>query len=127
MSKAQIVFEKLAFIAPFTIKDKKELQSVKGYAKEVGNMMTGLMVGSIPGIALAIAKKPLISVPVQPLGASVGAYLSLRKSERKAGVKPSGIGKLLARNLGALAFFGLPGDYFVSRKVQKYEDLPRNK
>jgi len=138
----EYVLEKLAFIVvnPFTVKDKKELQSVKGYAKEKGNAFTSFLTGgALSGAAAGLLtgaltkdpKKAQIAAGVAAgLGAITSDIRSTRATERKAGVKPMGVGKYLGRGVAstlAQAAIPIPGvnlvsDYLVSRKLQKYED-----
>jgi len=123
----EYVLEKLAFIAvtPFNVTNKKELESKKGYLKEVGNRVAGSIGGSLTGATIAgllgaaiaagvIKIKPntadffnvkdiaaLAALTAAPIGSIAGDYKSLRKTEREAGVDPSTFGKYLARGLGS--------------------------
>ena len=143
--------EKLSYVAftPFGPKDKKELDSGKGYLKEFGNRLVSSSVGAMAGYAsgaaaglgaLLLARKGLkgrdlsiIMAKNAPQAAAlaggvVGAYTgaitsdirSIRKTERGAGVKPMGAGKHLGRTLGS-SLLGPLGDYGVSRHLQIYE------
>lgn len=142
----EYVLEKLAFFAvtPFDVANQQELESGKGYFKEMGNRLaggvTGAMVGGAPlgllGGALQAnrpgggAGKATIAAAI--LAALAGAYTgdvrSLRQTEREAGVKPTGVGKYLGRAVGSTVgsavvpgVGGLLGDYLVSRQIQKYQ------
>lgn len=150
MDKAQVVFNKLAFIAvtPFKVKDEKELKSGKGFAKETGNQMasgfTGALAGGVVGAALgAAAGIPGGGTEGALAGAGIGASLlggvggvvssirGVRKTEREAGVQPMGVNKFLGRTLGRVVSAPVPvvgslaGDFVVSRHLQDYEPLKR--
>ena len=136
MDKAEAVFNKLSFVTPMKIKSKKELASPKGYVKERVNMMTGGIMGALPGAAAAVVAHTKKRLPMRAaggalavLGGTVGAISSLRKGEKSVGVKPTGVGKYIGRATGAtVGDMVLPGiggplaDYAVSRKLYKYKD-----
>ena len=108
-------------VTPFDVKSKKELSSIEGWTKERTNMFTGQVVGGLIGGLLAAGTSGLIGdripsdlfkkLPVKSktlflalagalAGGGVGGIRSLRKTEREAGVKPTGVGKYLGRVSG---------------------------
>lgn len=121
----EYVLEKLAFtgVTPFSVANKKELESPKGFLKEQGNRIAGSVGGGVAGgtlgalLGLAIMSgvlkmkphlKPnlpvamgaLLGLPGFTVGGVMGDYKSLRKTEGEAGVVPSTFGKYMLRNLG---------------------------
>lgn len=146
MDKATLIFNKLAFITvtPFKVKDKEELKSVRGYAKEIGNAavsslaggltgaLAGGLLGTIGGIVTKDPKMALIGLGIATgIGGGAGGFVSsirgVRKTEQEAGVKPMSSGKFLGRLAGGLLASPVPivgslaGDYFVSRHLQEYK------
>ena len=111
-------------VTPWDVKSPEELDSVEGYAKERGNMLVGQGVGALTGGAIGaavgetglgkkinpkfVAKLPNKSntLFLALLGALSGGWLggvrSLRKTEREAGVEPTGPGKYFGRTAGTL-------------------------
>ena len=149
MDKAEQVFTKYAFFAltPFDVKNKQELESGKGFAKEYANRFTGGLAGATVGAFGGAFLGSLGGVNGANIGAKAGAILgavtgdvrSLRKTEREAHVQPTDLGKYIARSIpGGIAGRFVPsakfvlapfGDYMVSRRAFKYEDaaaLPTN-
>lgn len=137
-------------VTPWDVKSPEELDSIEGYARERGNMIAGQLTGGLTGGALgAAAGEAGLGKKVNPkfvaklpnksntlflalLGALGGAWTggvrSLRKTEREAGVEPTGPGKYFARVGGTAAgsvtvpIWGAPmGDYAVSRHLQDYK------
>lgn len=151
MDKAQVVFNKLAFIAvtPFKVKDEKELKSGKGFTKETGNQMasgfTGALAGGVVGAVLgaaagagggggtegALAGAGIGASLLGGVGGVVSSIRGVRKTEREAGVQPMGVNKFLGRTLGRVVSAPVPvvgslaGDFVVSRHLQDYEPLKR--
>jgi len=139
-TKAQTTFEKVAFIAvtPWKVKDNRELKTGKGWLKEYGNRFTSQLLGAAPGVAVATAgaftrgkaRLPLIAggAALGFTGAVTSDIRAIRKTERGAGVQPTGTGKYLGRHFGSVGAgmlipaVGSPlGDYYVSRKLQTYK------
>ena len=127
--------KKLGFMAvtPFKVKNKKELKSPKGFAKETANATIGYLAGGLAGgvipAGLYLAAKRVSPMRMRAgftgneahfinsgkafgmamigggLGGVTGGVRSLRKTEREAGVKPSGLGKFLIRGGSSAAGF----------------------
>lgn len=103
-------------VTPFTNKSKKELDSPKGYAKEVGNAATGALFGATTGgvvgagVGLVAGNVPgaLVGAGAGALfGGISGAVKSIRSGEEEAGAKKSGDGKFFGRAATTIGTAGL--------------------
>jgi hypothetical protein len=139
-NKAEIIFEKLSFIAftPLTVKNKEELRSINGYLKEKLNEVVSVAAGAgtgglVGGTLGMLTRKPELIAPSIVAGSAIGGITSgirgVRKTEREAGVKPTGVGKFLGRTAGRIVTAPVGGvgsylgDYVVSRHLQEYKNL----
>lgn len=149
MTKTEQIMQKLGFFAfsPLKVKDEKELKEPKGYAKEYINRNTGATAGMLVGMTggagigagLGSIGRTSNAAEIGVLtgmlaggitGGITGDVRSLRKTEREAGVKPTGVGKYLGRSLGSVitgtilpipVVGGAVGDYTVSRHLTEYK------
>ena len=145
--KAELAYsehlEKSAFFAvtPTKIKSRDEYFSAKGYAKEYVNQTLGGtlggVVGGIGGAAIGALGGPTGAAIGAGVGVATGGLTgsirSLRKTEREAKVKQTGLGDLFVRNVASGVGSVVPivgttlGDYYASRHLSRSKDDKKSK
>ena len=131
---------------PLKVSSPEELVSPKGYVKELGNRAAFVGLSLVPTLYLSkFIKNHYAKALLPTAGAVVADMAAIKKTEEGAGVIPSSGAKYLLRGLATLPITmslpkksqiinehmaliaGSPIDYLVSRKLQHYQPIKKEK